>query len=65
MFDVETNLRHEAQKVISIFQNEARMKRIALSLNLGDSIERIGVHAIKTDPVRLGQVLVDHGQNAI
>lgn len=56
MFDVETDLRQEAQKVISIFQNEARMKRIALSLKLGESIERLGLHAIKTDPVRLGQV---------
>jgi len=32
MFDVEIDLRQEAQKVVSIFQNEARMKRIALSL---------------------------------
>jgi hypothetical protein len=56
MFDVETDIRAEAQKVISIFQNEARMKRIALSLNLGESIDRLGINAIKVDPVRLGQV---------
>lgn len=56
MFDVETDLRQEAQKVISIFQNEARMKRIALSLKIGESVERTGVSMIKTDPVRLGQV---------
>jgi hypothetical protein len=56
MFDVETDLRAEAQKVISIFQNEARMKRISLSLKLGESIDKLGVHSIKTDPVRLGQV---------
>lgn len=58
MFDVETDIRNEAQKVISIFQNEARMKRIGLSLVLGESIERLGVTTIKTDPVRLGQVYV-------
>jgi signal transduction histidine kinase len=58
MFDVETDLQNEAQKVISIFQNEARMKRISLSMAIGESIERLGVHAVKTDPVRLGQVYV-------
>lgn len=58
MFDVETDLRNEAQKVITIFQNEARMKRISLSMVIGESVERLGVHAVKTDPVRLGQVCV-------
>ena len=58
MFDVETDLRNEAQKVITIFQNEARMKRISLSMVIGESVERLGVHAVKTDPVRLGQVYV-------
>ena len=56
MFDVETDLRQEAQKVVSIFQNEARMKRIALSFEIGESVDRLGVQTIKTDPVRLGQV---------
>lgn len=56
MFDVDTDLRQEAQKVIAIFQNEARMKRITLSLKIGESIDILGVNAIKTDPVRLGQV---------
>lgn len=56
MFDVETDIVGEAQKVISIFQNEARMKRIALSYKIGESVERLGIHAIKTDPVRMGQV---------
>jgi hypothetical protein len=56
MFDVETDILGEAQKVIAIFQNEARMKRIALSYKIGESVERLGVHSIKTDPVRMGQV---------
>ena len=56
MFDVETDVRTEAQKIVSIFQNEARMKRISLSMTIGESIERLGINAIKTDPVRLGQV---------
>jgi hypothetical protein len=50
------DLQHEAQKVVSIFQNEARMKRIGLNLVIGESINRMGVSSIKTDPVRLGQV---------
>lgn len=58
VYDVDVDLQKEAQKVISIFQNEARMKRIALSLKIGESIERMGVTSIKTDPVRLGQVCV-------
>jgi len=52
------DLQHEAQKVVSIFQNEARMKRIGLNLVIGESINRLGVTTIKTDPVRLGQVYV-------
>jgi signal transduction histidine kinase len=60
MFDVETDILGEAQKVIAIFQNEARMKRIALSYKIGESVERLGVHSIKTDPVRMGQVWVLH-----
>lgn len=56
MFDVEVELRSEAQKVLSIFQNEARMKRIGLSLKIGESVGKLGIHHVKTDPVRLGQV---------
>jgi signal transduction histidine kinase len=59
IYNVDTDVRAEAQKVISIFQNEARMKRIALSLSIGESITRLGIHHIKTDPVRLGQVSVE------
>jgi len=65
MFDVEIDLRQEAQKVVSIFQNEARMKRIALSLVIGESVERLGITAIKTDPVRLGQVVGNLLSNGI
>jgi hypothetical protein len=34
------------------------MKRIGLNLVIGESINRLGVTTIKTDPVRLGQVYV-------
>ncbi len=53
-------MRQEAQKIVSIFQNEARMKRIALSLVIGESVETLGINVIKTDPVRLGQVYASY-----
>jgi hypothetical protein len=62
VYAVDVDLQHEAQKVVSIFQNEARMKRIGLNLVIGESIEKMGVTSIKTDPVRLGQVYVQHNQ---
>ncbi|EIW68283.1 hypothetical protein TREMEDRAFT_69291 [Tremella mesenterica DSM 1558] len=65
MFDVETNIRSEANKVISIFQNEARMKRIALSFSIGEQMERLGIDTVKTDPVRLGQVMTNLLSNGI
>ncbi|WRT68535.1 uncharacterized protein IL334_005512 [Kwoniella shivajii] len=65
MYDTETNIREEAQKVLSIFQSEARMKRISLSLKEGESMERLGIDTIKIDHVRLGQVFTNLLSNAI
>ncbi|WVF67534.1 hypothetical protein IAT40_002290 [Kwoniella sp. CBS 6097] len=65
MFDCEVNMAREAQKVMSIFQNEARMKRIALSLNLGEGVEKLGLTMVKTDPVRLNQIVTNLLSNAI
>lgn len=65
MYDVEVDVRSEAQKVITIFQNEARMKRIEISLKIGESLQKSGVHHIKTDPVRLGQVVTNLLSNGI
>lgn len=56
MFDVETNIRDEAQKIVNVFQNEARMNRVELSLRFSDAFDELGISSIKTDPVRLGQV---------
>lgn len=56
MFDVETTIAKEAQKAVSVFQNEARMKRIDLSMELGEAFEKMAVEVVLTDPVRLGQV---------
>nr|XP_019006639.1 uncharacterized protein I203_00231 [Kwoniella mangroviensis CBS 8507]OCF70100.1 hypothetical protein I203_00231 [Kwoniella mangroviensis CBS 8507] len=65
MFDVEVDMTRETKKVMSIFQNEARMKRINLSLELGTGIEKLGLTTVKTDPVRLNQIVTNLLSNAI
>lgn len=65
MFDVETNIRKEAQKLIFVFQNEARMKRLSLNLVMSDAFDKLGVQNIMTDPVRLGQIVTNLLSNAI
>jgi signal transduction histidine kinase len=56
MFDVQTDLYAEAQKLISVFQNEARMKGVSLSFKLSCAFKRLGLRGVMTDPLRLGQV---------
>ncbi|GMK53719.1 hypothetical protein CspeluHIS016_0103050 [Cutaneotrichosporon spelunceum] len=65
MFDTETDIRKEAQKIIFVFQNEARMKRLNLRLNIGHGFQRLKVDRIMIDPVRLGQVVTNLLSNAI
>lgn len=59
LYDVEMDLRKEAKKIVSVFTSEARMKKIELVLKFGPSIEQARVTGIKTDPVRLGQVITN------
>jgi len=56
MFDVETSIPNVARKVISIFQNEARMNRITLNIDIAPSFEEMGIVSVMTDPVRLSQM---------
>lgn len=56
MHDAPTDVRKMAQKLISVFQYEARVKRLTLSLDMADSFERLNARMIMTDHVRLGQV---------
>nr|XP_019011586.1 uncharacterized protein I206_03688 [Kwoniella pini CBS 10737]OCF50367.1 hypothetical protein I206_03688 [Kwoniella pini CBS 10737] len=65
MFDVEVDMARETQKTLSIFQNEARMKRIKLSLVLGEGLENLNLKMVKTDPVRLNQIVTNLLSNAI
>jgi CheY-like chemotaxis protein len=62
---VEMDLRKEAKKVLSVFASEAKMKKIEIVLELGGSLEALQIRGIKTDPVRLGQVLTNLTANAI
>lgn len=59
LYDVEMDLRKEAKKIISVFSSEGKMKRIDLALEFGKSMEMAKVYGIKTDPVRLGQVVTN------
>ncbi|WWC87709.1 uncharacterized protein L201_002601 [Kwoniella dendrophila CBS 6074] len=65
LYDIEVNLRKEARKVLSVFASEAKTKKIDLVLQFGDTLELGKVMSIKTDPVRLGQVVTNLISNAI
>lgn len=65
LHDVEMDLQHEARKKLSVFASEARMKDIDIDLQFDESLGRLGVYGIKTDPVRLGQVVTNLVSNAI
>jgi len=59
------DLRREARKILSLFASEARMKKIDIKLVFGSTLDKLHIHAIKTDPVRLGQVITNLISNAI
>lgn len=59
LYDVEMDLRKEARKVVSVFSSEAKSKKIELVLEFGQSLDMAKVAGIKTDPVRLGQVVTN------
>lgn len=65
LHDVETDLRKEAKKVLSVFSSEAKMKKIELRLAFGETVEQAQISKIKTDHVRLGQVVTNLISNAI
>jgi signal transduction histidine kinase len=65
LHDIGMDVRKEARKVLSVFASEAKMKRIELELVFGETMEIAKVAGIKTDPVRLGQVITNLISNAI
>jgi signal transduction histidine kinase len=56
MFDVATDISAEAHKILNVFQNEARMNRVQMSLTFSNAFDELGVANVKLDPVRFGQV---------
>lgn len=65
LHDIGMDVRREAHKVLSVFASEAKMKRIELALEFGETLDIAKVAGIKTDPVRLGQVVTNLISNAI
>ncbi|KAL1409183.1 hypothetical protein Q8F55_006013 [Vanrija albida] len=65
MYDMDTDIRTESAKILSVFQNEARMTRTTLEVEYADSFDELGLQNIMTDRVRLGQVITNLISNAV
>ncbi|KAL1405566.1 hypothetical protein Q8F55_009205 [Vanrija albida] len=63
--EVDVDVAKQAQRLLSVFASEAKMNRISLSLDFGDMFRTMGVRAVKTDPVRFGQVVTNLVTNAM
>jgi signal transduction histidine kinase len=59
------DVRKEAKKVLAVFASEAKMKKIDLALEFGETFDVTKVFGVKTDPVRLGQIVTNLISNAI
>ncbi|KAL5528950.1 hypothetical protein ACEPAG_4924 [Sanghuangporus baumii] len=62
---VEFELIPEIQRIMSIFRNELKMKRINLNTTFGDSLKGLGVNRVRSDKSRFGQVITNLLSNAI
>ncbi|KAL5511938.1 hypothetical protein ACEPAH_5157 [Sanghuangporus vaninii] len=62
---VEFELIPEIQRIVSIFRNELKMKRINLNTTFGDSLRRLGINSVRSDKLRFGQVITNLLSNAI
>ncbi|KIJ50954.1 hypothetical protein M422DRAFT_776871 [Sphaerobolus stellatus SS14] len=62
---MEFDLVPEIHRIVAIFHNELKMKRIKLELNFRDSVSRLNIRRIRSDKSRLGQVLTNLLSNAI
>ncbi|TDL18928.1 hypothetical protein BD410DRAFT_792720 [Rickenella mellea] len=62
---VECDLALEVQRIVSIFRNEVKMKRIGLDVRIGQSFETLGVDLVKADKSRFSQVITNLLSNGI
>jgi len=65
IYPVEFELVPEVRRIVAIFNNELKMKRIRMALQFGDSIQRLHIRRIRSDKSRLAQVLTNLLSNAI
>ncbi|EJT48035.1 two-component-like hybrid sensor histidine kinase 2 [Trichosporon asahii var. asahii CBS 8904] len=65
LHSVPVDIAEAGQSALNLFKAEAKMKRINMALEFGDTLRETGVHAVNTDPVRLGQVITNLISNAI
>lgn len=56
MFDVDTNIPSELQKLMSVFHGDQRMNDIEMKLSLSDRFAKLGSENLMVDPVRFGQM---------
>ena len=65
LHDVDMDIKREAKKVLGGFTTEAKMKRIELALEWGETMDRAQVYGCTQDPVRLSQTITNLVGNAI
>lgn len=53
---IEVDIQEEIRRIVNVFQNEARMGRIHLSVEFSASFRRLQVEHVMLDPVRFGQM---------
>lgn len=65
MHSVPVDLHEAGQTALNLFSAEAKMKKIKMALEFGDTLDILNVRVVNTDPVRLGQVITNLISNAI
>ncbi|KAI0035069.1 hypothetical protein K488DRAFT_83402 [Vararia minispora EC-137] len=62
---VDFDLVAETRNVVARFSNEVRMKGIHVKVEIGKSLEELGVREVRSDKARLGQILTNLLSNGI
>ncbi|KAG8934136.1 hypothetical protein FRC02_010513 [Tulasnella sp. 418] len=62
---VDFNLALEVRRILSIFSNELKMKKIEMSVSFGRSLERFEITHVSADKARFAQVVTNLLSNAI
>lgn len=56
IFHVPNDIVRETQKIIGVFQTEAKMNMVDLTLDIAPSFAELGVRSVMIDPVRYSQM---------